>query len=60
MRNNGKKSWPKGKTKLIPGTYSVLNEKEIILHPQAPGEIKSYDIISRGLKIINLNNINHL
>ena len=50
LRNNGKKSWPKGITKLIPGAYSVLNEKEIILDPQAPGEIKNYYIICKGLK----------
>lgn len=50
LRNKGKKRWPKGKTKLIPGTYSILNEKEIILKPQSPGEINSYMIICKGLK----------
>ena len=53
LKNNGNKTWPKNKTLLVFCRESEFSSDEIILLPQKPGEINTYNII-----ITNLQNIN--
>ena len=48
LRNNGEKAWPR-ETKLIYDNESVITGNEIILKPQKPGDIESYEIILKNI-----------
>ena len=55
LKNNGKQTWPEGRTKLFFERESQINGNDIILRPQKPGEECKYDIILSGLKIFPPN-----
>ena len=50
MKNNGQESWIINNTKLIYDNSSKFFGDEIILQPQNPEEVKSYNIIIKNLK----------
>ena len=50
LRNNGKKSWPIGNTKLIYSPNGILVGDDIQLQSQEPGEEGNYEVIFQNLK----------
>ena len=49
MKNDGTKSWPIERTKLIFERESCFDGDEVLLYPQKPGEQKKYDIIINNI-----------
>ena len=49
MKNDGTKSWPIERTKLIFERESCFDGNEIVLDPLKPGEQKKYDIIINNI-----------
>jgi len=50
LKNNGKRIWLDGRTKLSFERESKINGDDIILGPQKPGEVGKYKIILKGLE----------
>lgn len=52
LTNNGSKTWPEGRTKLVCIESSFKNENysDVILEPQIPKQVKKYDVRFTNLK----------
>jgi len=50
LKNNGRREWPEGRTKLLFEKESQINGEDIILRPQKPNETEKYKIILKGFE----------